>query len=84
MSAASVAYLKRALFWLVTTTAMYLLMNGAQIFETALIVPAWTAAPPASLGMFQGPYRLDFKAFWIASTPFTSSRSSRRSSCAGV
>jgi hypothetical protein len=66
MSAASVAYLKRALFWLVTTTAMYLLMNGAQIFETALIVPAWTAAPPASLGMFQGPYRLDFKAFWIA------------------
>ena len=64
MSAASVAYLKRALFWLVTTTAMYPLMNGAQIFETALIVPAWTAAPPR--GMLQGPYRVDFKAFWIA------------------
>jgi hypothetical protein len=59
-------YLNAALAWLVTTTAVYLLMNGAQIFETALIVPPWTAAPPESLGMFQGKYRLDFKAFWIA------------------
>jgi hypothetical protein len=59
------AYLTLALFALVTTTALYFLMNGAQIFETALIVPAWTAAPPESLGMFQGAYRLDFKVFWI-------------------
>jgi hypothetical protein len=58
-------YLKRALFWLVTTTALYLVMNGAQIFETVLIVPKWTAAPPASLAMFQGEVGLDFKAFWI-------------------
>jgi hypothetical protein len=58
-------YLKRALVWLVATTAMYFLMNGAQIFETVLIVPAWSAAPPASLAMFQGEFRLDFKAFWI-------------------
>jgi hypothetical protein len=58
-------YLKRALFWLVATTALYFLMNGAQIFETALIVPAWTAAPPASLAMFQGEIGLDFKIFWI-------------------
>jgi hypothetical protein len=65
MGTPSSSYLKRALFWLVTTTAVYLLMNGAQIFETVLIVPAWTAAPPASLGMFQGEYGLDFKTFWI-------------------
>jgi hypothetical protein len=58
-------YLKRALVWLVTTTVVYFLMNGAQIFETVLIVPAWSAAPPASLAMFQGEFRLDFKAFWI-------------------
>jgi hypothetical protein len=58
-------YLKRALFWLVTTAALYLLMNGAQIFETVLIVPTWTAAPPASLSMFQGEFGLDFKTFWI-------------------
>ena len=63
--AASPRYLRRALVWLVATTAIYLLMNGAQIFETALIVPAWTAAPPASLAMFQGEFRLDFKTFWI-------------------
>ena len=60
------AYLRRALVWLGVTTSLYLLMNGAQIFETLLVVPSWTAAPPASLGMFQGDYRLDFKAFWIA------------------
>ena len=65
MSMPSPGYVKRALLWLVTTTAVYLLMNGAQIFETLLIVPAWTAAPPASLGLFQGAYGLDFKAFWI-------------------
>jgi hypothetical protein len=65
MSPPSTSYLRRSLFWLVTTTAVYLLMNGAQIFETALIVPAWTTAPPASLGLFQGEYGLDFKTFWI-------------------
>jgi hypothetical protein len=65
MSMPSPGYVTRALLWLVTTTAVYLLMNGAQIFETLLIVPAWTAAPPASLGLFQGAYGLDFKAFWI-------------------
>jgi hypothetical protein len=58
-------YLKRALSWLVATSAVYFLMNGAQIFETAVIVPAWTAAPPASLVMFQGEFGLDFKTFWI-------------------
>jgi hypothetical protein len=65
MGGLSTSYLRRALFWLVTTTAVYLLMNGAQVFETVLIVPAWTAAPPASLGIFQGQYGLDFKVFWI-------------------
>ena len=65
MSTPSASYLRRSLFWLVATTAVHLLMNGAQLFETALIVPAWTAAPPASLGLFQGEHRLDFKVFWI-------------------
>jgi hypothetical protein len=58
-------YLTRALSWLVGTTALYYVMNGAQIFETAVIVPVWTAAPPDSLGMFRGQYGLDFKTFWI-------------------
>jgi hypothetical protein len=46
------AYLRRALAWLVTSTVVYLMMNGAQVFETALIVPSWTAAPPASLQFY--------------------------------
>ena len=50
---------------LLITTVAYLLLNGAQLFETAVLVPVWTAGPPASLHLFQGPYGLDFKKFWI-------------------
>ncbi|MBO9611194.1 MAG: transposase [Dyadobacter sp.] len=50
---------------LLITTVAYLLLNGAQLFETAVLVPVWTVAPPASLHLFQGPYGLDFKVFWI-------------------
>lgn len=51
--------------WLFISISAYFLMNGAQLWETFIMVPAWTAAPPASLHFFQGPYGLDFKAFWI-------------------
>ncbi len=40
-------------------------MNGAQIFETAVIVPKWSASPPESLQMLQGKYGIDLKTFWI-------------------
>jgi hypothetical protein len=40
-------------------------MNGAQIFETLVIVPKWTASPPESFILFKGKHGLDFKAFWI-------------------
>ncbi|SHG97509.1 hypothetical protein SAMN04488109_2708 [Chryseolinea serpens] len=58
-------YLSRAEVWLFITTLAYFLMNGAQIFETAVIVPKWTAAPPESFQIFKGKHGLDFKAFWI-------------------
>jgi hypothetical protein len=58
-------YLSRAETWLFITTVFYFLMNGAQIFETAVIVPKWTASPPESFQMFKGKYGLDFKTFWI-------------------
>jgi len=58
-------YIARAEAWLIITTLAYFLMNGAQIFETAVIVPKWSVSPPDSLSMFKGPYGLDFKAFWI-------------------
>lgn len=55
----------RAQLWLFIATAAYFIMNGAQLWETAIMIPAWTAAPPASLFFFKGPYGLDFKNFWI-------------------
>jgi hypothetical protein len=59
-------YLTRAEFWLLITTFIYFLMNGAQVFETAVIIPKWTAAPPESFQMFKGKHGLDLKTFWIA------------------
>jgi hypothetical protein len=58
-------YVSRAELWLIITTLAYFLMNGAQIFETAVIVPKWTAAPPESFQLFRGKHGLDFKTFWI-------------------
>lgn len=58
-------YLLRAEIWLFITTLIYFLMNGAQIFETAVIVPKWTVSPPDSFQIFKGKYGLDFKPFWI-------------------
>lgn len=58
-------YFVRAEIWLFITTLAYFLMNGAQLFETAVIVPKWTAAPPESFQLFKGKHGLDFKVFWI-------------------
>jgi hypothetical protein len=43
--AISGSYLTNATLALVVTTALYFVMNGAQIFETALVIPAWTGHP---------------------------------------
>jgi hypothetical protein len=59
-------YLFRAEAWLVITTLIYFIMNGAGIFETAVIIPKWTASPPESLQIFKGEYGIDLKYFWIA------------------
>ena len=65
MNTININYFSRAETWLCITTLIYFLMNGAQIFETFVIVPKWTAAPPESLYMLQGKYGLDLKTFWI-------------------
>jgi hypothetical protein len=59
-------YLFRAEAWLLITTLIYFIMNGAGIFETAVIVPKWTASPPESFQIFKGEYGIDLKFFWIA------------------
>lgn len=65
MSNITESYLSRAEFWLLLTTLVYFTMNGAQLFETAVIVPKWTASPPESFQLFRGKHSLDFKTFWI-------------------
>jgi hypothetical protein len=52
--------------WMCVTTLAYFLLNGAQIYETFVVVPRWTAAPPESLHYFKGKYALDLKTFWMA------------------
>ena len=66
MKTLTIEYLSRAETWLLITTLAYFLMNGAQLFETAVVIPKWTARPPESLSILQGPYRPDLKTFWIA------------------
>lgn len=56
----------RAEAWLMITTLIYFIMNGAGIFETAVIVPKWSANPPDSFQLFKGEYGIDLKWFWIA------------------
>jgi len=58
-------YLSRAETWLLITTLAYFLMNGAGLFETAVIIPKWSSSPPTSLRLLQGPYAPDLKTFWI-------------------
>lgn len=59
-------YLFRAEGWLLITTLIYFMMNGAGLFETAVLVPKWSAAPPDSFQLFKGEYGIDLKIFWIA------------------
>lgn len=44
---------------------------GAAVYEHLAVVPQWSAAPPASLSMFQGPYGLNAGAFWMPIHPVT-------------
>ncbi len=65
MNESTTITLTKAEFWLCCTTLFYFLMNGAQIFETFVIIPKWTAAPPESLHYLKGKYGMDLKTFWI-------------------
>ncbi|MCB9315328.1 MAG: hypothetical protein H6569_04275 [Lewinellaceae bacterium] len=44
---------------------------GAAVYEHMAVVPKWSAAPPASLSMFQGEYGLDAASFWTMIHPVT-------------
>lgn len=59
------SYLSRAELWLLLTTLIYFLMNGAQIFETLVFVPKWTDTPPANFTLLQDGHGASLKKFWI-------------------
>jgi hypothetical protein len=65
MENSEIGYLFRAEMWLLVTTLIYFIMNGAGIFETAVIVPKWTSNPPDSMKILGGEYGIDLKFFWI-------------------
>lgn len=65
MNTTTLPDLAKAELWLLITTLVYFLMNGAQIFETAAVVPKWSASPPHSFVLISGPYGIDLKTFWI-------------------
>lgn len=44
---------------------------GAAVYEHMAVVPQWSAAPPLSLHMFQGPYALNPTPFWKSIHPVT-------------
>ncbi len=42
---------------------------GAMIYEHLAVVPSWAAAPPASLHMWTGEYRVKAERFWMSIHP---------------
>jgi hypothetical protein len=65
MNTLTESYLTRAELWLFITALVYFLMNGAQIFETAVFVPKWTAAPPQTMQLLNDSNGASLKSFWI-------------------
>lgn len=65
MEALTTSYVYRAELWLCISTLIYFLMNGAQIFETLVFVPKWTASPPENFGLLLDGRGTSLKSFWI-------------------
>jgi CHASE2 domain-containing sensor protein len=47
----------------------FAIVIGAAVYEHLGVVPQWSAAPPASLSMFQGKYGLAAQNFWMPIHP---------------
>lgn len=65
METLSATYLSRSEWWLLITSLLYFLMNGAQLFETFVFVPKWTEAPPANFKLLLDGRGAGLKNFWI-------------------
>ena len=49
----------------------FAIVIGGAVYEHIAIVPQWSAAPPASLAMFQGDYGVIADRFWMSIHPIT-------------
>jgi len=65
MTDLTLPHLTKAEIWLCTTTLIYFLMNGAQIFETLVFVPKWVASPPHNFNLLLDGRGASLKIFWI-------------------
>src|SRR5690606_7505933 len=59
------SYLTRAELWLCITTLIYFLMNGAQLFETLVLVPKWVDSAPDNFRLILSGPGTSLKTFWI-------------------
>ncbi|MCC5907333.1 MAG: hypothetical protein JJU13_14065 [Balneolaceae bacterium] len=55
----------------VLTCLFFTMISGAALYEHIAVVPQWSAAPPASLSMFQGEYGINPESFWMMIHPVT-------------
>jgi hypothetical protein len=60
--------MKKDLLYSICCLAFIIIIGGA-VYEHLNIVPTWSAAPPASLSMFQGKYGLKPELFWMIIHP---------------
>jgi hypothetical protein len=51
---------------LLISTVVFILENGAALWESVNVIPLMSQAPPASFHIFQGEYGLRYAGFWIA------------------
>lgn len=58
-------------FILTLACIAFVVIIGAAIYEHMTVVPRWSAAPPASLSMFQGSHGLNTGPFWMPIHPVT-------------
>src|SRR4030095_7971479 len=56
---------------LILASICFVIIIGAAIYEHVVLVPKWSAAPPSSLEIFQGKYKIEPQYFWIPIHPIT-------------
>ncbi|MEP6793419.1 MAG: hypothetical protein ABJB16_03770 [Saprospiraceae bacterium] len=58
-------------FTMIIACMCILTVFGGGVYEHVVLVPRWSAAPPSSLLMFNGPFGIQGEDFWIPIHPIT-------------